>query len=208
MEDKGIIKQLIANYGVQIVDVEKLPEAYCPGGKEHTKAIYLGCDPSNRHSTELPYAFAHESGLKIFNSFIQAHQEQLSQIRLTWADVYTQNLCRNYFTEETANNSKLWKQVANEFWIDQLKEELSVFDSSIPVLLTSGILYEVLLNPDLDPIKPIDFYSCKASVLIPAKDNKLNRPLIPMYRHYKYSLKLEEWKNYKEAIIEVLHGVL
>ena len=170
MHDKDIVRKLIELYGEHILPVEKLPGAYCPGGISNVKAIYLGCDPSNNHSTELPFVFAHESNLNVFNSFITAHSEQLIQIGLDWNHVYAQNLCRNYFKNETSKNL-VWKTVAEEFWIGKLNEALSQFDSSIPVLLTSQILLKVLGTEGYESILAPDFYECNQLIPIPANKN-------------------------------------
>lgn len=210
MSDKSTILQLIKAFGKQIKPIDLLPAPYCPGGLSNVKAIYLGCDPSNNHSTKLPFAFAHESGFKVFNSFIKSHTEQLEQIGLNWGRVYTQNLCRNYFEKETYKNP-IWERAANEFWIDQLKVELAQFDTKIPVLLTSQILLEVLGLDGYENILAPDFYECRVDIPILADKNKLKRDLIPVYRgkspKFKviYHLKNEEWKEYRLRIIKYLN---
>ena len=214
MTDKEIVKELIALYGNQIKDVYELPRAYCSGGIEDVKAIYLGCDPSNNKNIQFPFAFAHECGVKLFDPFIKSHTAQLEQIGLSWDKVYTQNLCRNYFKEETSKN-KIWKQVANDYWIDKLKEELSQFDLKIPVLLTSQILLEVLCKDGYEKKLAPEFYDFSVdnhiAIPIPADKNKLNRELIPLYRGksplYKipYLLKDDNWKEYKDSIIAYLN---
>lgn len=207
MGEKDIIFESSKIFGEQVHSITPLPKAYCPGGISNVKAIYLGCDPSNKHSETLPYAFAHESGLKVFNSFLKSHTEQLEQIKLNWESVYTQNLCRNYFEKETYKNP-IWKRAANEFWIDQLKVELSQFDSKIPVLLTSQILLEVLGLDGFENILAPDFYECRVDIPIPAIKNKLNRNLIPAYRgkspkfEVSYLLKNKKWEDYKNLIVQ------
>lgn len=205
MSDKEIIQELFQKYGEEILPVEKLPAFYCPGGISNVKAIYLGCDPSNKHSQNLPYVFAHESGLKIFNKFIIDHTEQLKQIDLSWNNVYAQNICRNYFKNETAKNP-IWKNVAKEFWIEKLKAELAKFDLNVPVLLTSQILLQVLGLDGYEKILAPEFYECRVSIPIPANKNKLNRNLIILYRgksrkfEVSYHLKNDKWNDYKNSI--------
>jgi len=206
MNDAQLIFQLREKYGEQIKLTDKFPQAYCPGGIGAVKAIYLGCDPTNNaFSIEFEYAFAHEYKGSEFKQFLRMHTEQLKEIGLNWNEVYTQNLCRNYFRDETGIN-KLWKKVAEEFWIDQLKEELSVFDDKIPVLLTSQLLLEVLGDKETSKYIAPDIYECKIAIPIPGDKNKLGRPLIPIYRgkspRYKvsYHLKNNEWKAYREMI--------
>lgn len=79
------------------------PKPY-PDSPRKTKAILLGCDPSNKHSTELPYVFAIKSELGAFNSFVLQLEKQLAAIGLSIATVYSQNLCRNYFENESSQN--------------------------------------------------------------------------------------------------------
>ncbi|MDP2722542.1 MAG: hypothetical protein Q8O72_07290 [Bacteroidales bacterium] len=200
MNDEATVLELMKKYGERILPVYSLPKAYCPGGTANVKGIYLGCDPSNSHSESLPFVFAHESGLKVFSSFLKAHTEQLKQIGLGWEEVYTQNLCRNYFKNETSKNP-IWAQVANEFWIKILKEELSQFDYKIPVLLTSAYLYHVLVTGKKH--KPIEYYQNTQPIPIPSELNKLNRPLIPLYRNRRkidYHLSNPAWESYRNKI--------
>jgi len=210
MSEQDTIKKLRANYGNEIINVSFLPRPYCPGGIENVKAIYLGCDPSNKHSNELPFVFAHESGLTVFNRFINAHTEQLREIGLSWHCVYTQNLCRSYFDKETSANRKLWKRVVNEYWIEALKSELTIFPSSIPVFLTAQILLEVLASNGYETINAPDFYQCNVSIPVPAESSKLGRRLIPLYRgkspkfEISYHLKNKEWDQYRNSIINIL----
>ena len=205
MKDKEILHDLQTKFGENILDASPFPKAYCPGGIENVKAIYLGCDPSNKHSTKLRCAFAHESDLPVFKQFINKHSKQVENIGLSWDTVYTQNLCRNYFAKETTNNISLWKKAAKDYWIDKLVEELnSLFPLNIPVLMSSQHLLEVLGINGFEKIKAPEFYECKRSLAIPADSNKLGRDLIPLYRgknpnfNISYSLENKEWKNYKK----------
>jgi hypothetical protein len=208
MTDTELINLLSETYGEQIVVTEKLPQAFCPGGVEAVIAIYLGCDPTNNsYNIEFEFAFAHGHKGTEFKQFLKMHTEQLKAINLDWTQVYTQNLCRNYFTEETGVN-KIWKKVAEEFWIERLKEELSIFDLKIPVLLTSQLLLEVLGDKETSKFIAPDIYEGKKEIPIPAEKNKLGRPLIPVYRgkspRYKvsYHLKNQEWGKYTASIKE------
>lgn len=212
MNEKNIIENLRYRYGEQILPVYELPEHYCIGNLAEIKAIYLGCDPSNRHSTTLPFAFAHKCNLPVFNSFIEAHTLQLKQIGLSWENVYAQNLCRNYFKEETSKN-KIWKKVAEEFWIPELVKELEKFDPKTPVLLTSQLLLEVLGKNGYEKLPAPEFYECKTAIPIPAHYNKLGRNLIPLYRgkslryEVTYHLVNEKWNEYRESVINYISGI-
>jgi len=212
MEQIEIIKILQDKLGEAVLRVTPFPKAYCKNIEE-VKAIYLGCDPSNQHSQNLPYAFALESELNIFNSFIKSHEKNLNCIGLSWDNVYVQNLCQNYFKEETSKNFKVWKAAANMHWIEHLKNELdSRFKPEIPVFLTSQYLLDVLADSKWARILAPEFYECIKPIPIPANENKLNRPLIPMYRgksklyDVSYHLKYNKWENYRLRINNVLNN--
>lgn len=175
------------------IDLSKhIPEPYWNNEKDvnKVKAIYLGCDPTNTvKNIQFEYAFAHGTSDPGFKRFITLHENQLTSIGLNWDLVYAQNLCQNYFTSETAKN-KIWKQAAQAIWIDELNNELNkLFVIDIPVLLTSQLLLDVLLNDDMlergkrparyDAMK---FYSGETNIPIPSDHNKLRRPLIPVCR--------------------------
>lgn len=212
MNNIEAIKLLRDKFGEDILPITQMPKAYCNNTNE-VKAIYLGCDPSNKHSQSLPYAFALKSSIKIFNGFIKTHEENLNAIGLNWNSVYVQNLCQNYFEKETSKNYKVWKAAAKEYWIEHLKKELdSKFEQEIPVLLTSQYLLEVLTSDTWKNIKAPDFYECRVNVPVPAEENKLCRPLFPMYRGksriYKvsYHLKNTKWSEYKLRIIKYIES--
>lgn len=198
MTSRELVKMLYEKYPEDALPIYNLPKPYYKDIKS-VKAILLGCDPSNMYCRSLPYAFAIESSHKIFNSLIAALKRNLKEIELNLDVVYVQNLCQNYFVKETGKNLDLWYKSANEYWIEYLKDELSVFNNNIPMLLTSEYLYNVLINDSEIRYKPIDFYKCKADIPIPPEKNKLNRPIIPFYRHLKYNLK--NWEEYKTQII-------
>ena len=214
INEAEILNELILRFGDIIID-SRFPEPHYSDLMQ-VKAIYLGCDPTNvKYNTRFPYAFALEyDKTNHFKGFVRSHGENLEQIGLSWDTVYAQNLCRNYFKEETSKNLKVWKKVANEFWIEQLKEELSIFDSKIPVLLTSQYLLEVLGMDGYEKIKAPEFYECRKSIPIKAVNNILGRDLIPLYRgksprfKVSYHLSNKEWKNYKGAVNEYFQSLL
>ena len=201
MGENEIINKLISNFGNEILPIIPFPKPYY---KDITniKAIYLGCDPSNKHSTSLEFAFGLKSNLNIFNKFHRDQLSNLEEVNLNWDNVYVQNLCRNYFLKETSENLKLWKRAA-KCWIPNLKDELKFINQKIPILLTSSYLYDVLIIGKWRKYKPIDFYTCKKDVPVPEEFNILQRPLIPFYRNRRkidYHLSNQEWKDYKEKI--------
>lgn len=194
MDEQSIIRDLRLRFGDSIKLIP-CPKPY-PDDVTNTRAILLGCDPTNKYSDSLPYVFAIKSGLKIFNSFIKSWERSLEAIGLNFATVYMQNLCRNYFKEETSKN-KIWIQAA-AYWIPCLKEELKQFDIGLPVLLTSNLLYEVLLHKKETRHKPVEFYNGIADFPIAPEMNKLERPLIPFYRHRYY--EINKWPGYRDKI--------
>lgn len=178
------------------------PKPYYPE-ISNVKAIYLGCDPTNtKYNNRFDYVFALPDGVGYhFENFVAAQSRQLSLINLTWGDVYTQNLCQNYFTKESSDNPD-WNCAA-EYWIKILTAELEQFDKNIPVLLTSELLYQVLLKNKVKRVNPINIYNNPETIPIPPDDNKLGRPLIPLYRPSRYNLKL--WKEYRAKVTEVIN---
>jgi hypothetical protein len=217
-EHQEILTKLTDLFPGHIDSSKIIPQPYW--NKENdvskVKVIYLGCDPTNKaKNIQFEHAFAHGTSDPGFKRFITLHEKQLKSIGLSWDDVYTQNLCQNYFTEETAKN-KIWKQAAEVMWIQVLNNELdSLFGKDIPVLLTSQLLLDVILNDDIleNSKRParydaMKFYSGETIIPISSDQNKLGRPLIPLYRgrnpktgqsymltngnHTKYAFKIKQ----------------
>ena len=209
MEKTDDANLLTLKYGEAVLAYTPYPKPWNPG-VEKVKAIYLGCDPSNRSQDRFEYAFALEGTNPRYRAFLKSHENNLAAVNLGWDKVYVQNLCQNYFREETSKNLKLWRQVAREFWIPRLKEELSIFGQNIPVLLTSQYLLEVLAFDGYEKIPAFDFYNCDQPIPVPASKNHLERPLIPFYRgrnprlRESYHLSNDRWGRYRERIKEAL----
>jgi len=216
ISDKEILAELTERFPKGIKPVEPFPKHYPEKVKaEKVKAIYLGCDPTNKHTDKLPYVFALEDTPQELKAFVTMHSNQIKALGLTWNDVFVQNLCRNYFMDETNGVITFWKKVAKEYWIGKLKEELDdlKIPNTVPILLSSIYLYEVLVD-DAKWKKKIapDFYNCKEDIPIPADKNKLGRPLIPLYRgkspkafNVSYYLKnTEQWQPYINRVKAVL----
>lgn len=106
----------------------------------------------------------------------------MAVIGLSLEDVYVQNLCQNYFDNETSQNPG-WKKAA-KIWIPYLKEELDNLPirKNTPVFLTAGILYDVLIIQGTTSYKPKDLYSRPELLPVKACENYLKRPLFPLYR--------------------------
>ncbi|MCK5278007.1 MAG: hypothetical protein KAK04_05700 [Cyclobacteriaceae bacterium] len=207
MTPEEIRSKLLDESSRSLILDDPYPEAYYKD-LDNVKAILLGCDPSNNYRVKFPYVFALQFDDSRFNAFKSNWKRSLGAINLGFDTVYIQNLCRNYFEHETSKN-KIWKQVA-ELWIQELKEELDILTPNIPVLLSSEMLYQVLLNSDIEKVKAKDFYELKVPFLIKPTGNKLNRPLIPFYRHYRYDIS--KWERYKNSLksifeyIDVIHS--
>lgn len=202
-----IIDELQNHFGDEVLAITPFPKPYCED-ISNVKAIYLGCDPSNKHSHKLPYAFVLESKLPIFNKFLIDHSSNLSHVSLSWDNVYVQNLCQNYFRKETSQNLPVWKP-ASKWWVPYLKKELQIFNIDIPVLLTSSYIYDVLVSSKWKKYKPKQFYTCEINIPIPKTENLLERPLIPFYRNRRkvdYHLSNPEWEKYRIRIVNIINN--
>lgn len=185
-----ILNQLKEQCPSSVVDTIHWPEAYCLI-KENIRAIVLGCDPSNQHDTQLKYAFGIETETKLLQQFFNGIEKNLEMFGLARGEIYVQNLCQNYFINETSKN-KHWK-VAAKIWLPYLREELdALFDRDIPVFMTAEAVYKALLNDKIKRHSAKDLYSKFELIPIKATDNYLGRPLYPLYRHKNYNLNNQE----------------
>jgi hypothetical protein len=197
------LKNLKNHFGDKILDMP-YPKPY-PATIENPKkikAIVLGCDPSNfsdkGKTKELETVFG-IIGKGKDGRYFGGIKSNLKELNLCMDYIYVQNLCRNYFDKETAKN-KIWMDAA-KLWRVTLKKEIDkLFDSKVPVFATSEKIYHALINDDAPKYKPIEIYSNPE--IIPFKNNFLERPLIPLYRHHAYSMKKNP--EYKKRIIHIL----
>lgn len=149
------------------------------------KAFVLGCDPTafgaDGNHREFEFVFDLKGDKRYFASILK----NLEAVGLCLDCIYVQNLVPDYQAKETAKN-KNWPAIAAHE-IPFRKQELDAIDPSgkLPVFLTSQHLYKVLLNNDLKPKTPAALYAEVSP--IPASENKLGRPLVALYRHYKYN---------------------
>lgn len=200
---KEVLKEVEEISG-KYVPREELPKEY--NGKGELKAFLLGCDPGNRSSNGEPIFFKKVFGLENENSmyFKPNFDKNLKQVNLLLDNLYVQNLCRNYFKIETYKQRRgEWKKCAR-LWIPLLKKELDLIDRSgeIPVLISSEIILEVLLfdkKPDCETIY-------KTGIIFNEDTNFLSRNLIAFFRSPKYRLNKNEWRTYKEIIMNSIHG--
>lgn len=176
-----------------------LPEPY--HGKNKIKAILLGADPTNNGIKSNPGIITLDNVFGInsdYEKFFFGPQKQnLSLLNLSKDDLFIQNLCRNYFKEETAKN-KEWNDIA-KLWLEYLKEELTEFDKKIPILVTAEKILKVLIPNNIaaitlyrNPNKYLPFYS-----------DFLQRNVFPLYRHPKYNLSVQQvYKNFLKTKLD------
>lgn len=210
MTDNELFIKLKALFPNSVKNVFPWPEPYCRN-LANVKAIVLGADPSYYERPPmawslLKYVFGledYDEGRK--SPYFEPIHENLKAIGLSLDNIFVQNVCRNYFIKTTYDHKKVWKE-ATKVWIPYLKAELDhkFPDLNTPVLLTTEIIYEVLLNEGMDKHKAISFYDNPKLVPITAHSNALDRPLIPLYRHFQYTLVGENWKDYSKMVREFL----
>jgi hypothetical protein len=174
-----------------IVMIDPKPFCLNPGG---IKAFVLGCDPTafdkNGELLEFEYVFDLGKDQRYFSSVLK----NLNLIGLSLEDIYVQNLNTTYQDKETGKN-KSWEAEANKH-LAARKTEFDTIDQTgqIPVFLTAERLYSFLLKDGEKKWKASELYALKTEVPIPPAANKLGRPLIPLYRHYRYNLM--KWPEY------------
>ena len=168
-----------------------------------TKAFVLGCDPTafdkDRNRIEFEYVF----GIGKDKRYFAGINSNLVELGLSRESVYVQNLVTDYQEKETAKNPK-WHDTAQQY-IKHRKAEFDAIDPgrTIPVFLTSELLYKVLLNDGEIQMKPSELYNSVTDFFIPANRNKLFRPLVPLYRHPAYSMKNKP--EYAKRVTSILN---
>lgn len=170
------------------------PKPHIPP-KASIKAFVLGCDPTafkNEKLLKFHYVFDIGGDKRYFAGILK----NLIAVGLSLDCIYVQNLVPDYQSEETAKN-KNWHAVAAKE-IPLRKQEFDAIDPSgkLPVFLTSQHLYKVLLNDGIKPKTPAAIY--KGAIPVKAEDNKLGRPLVALYRQYKYAV--DKHPVYQEMI--------
>jgi hypothetical protein len=192
MNEKELLSQLQLKYEV-VNKLYPFPKPFI--GVEKIKAIVLGADPThiiNEKPKPLDMVFQLNNLKSPYWRSIQANINQIEN--LTLSNLFVQNLCRNYFNKETSKNPK-WIEIARYNWTPFLKKELdNKFDKSVPILMTTEFILNSVLIDENKRLKAKDIYT--NCITIPSEYNLLRRELIPFYRHYYYSLKKEEWKEY------------
>jgi len=175
----------------------KQPRPFCFNPSK-IKAFVLGCDPTafdkNGNLLEFDYVFDLGKDQRYFSSILK----NLNLIGISLKDIYVQNLIADYQKIETAKN-KHWEAKAEQYLADR-KTEFDQVDPTrkIPVFLTAERLCHFLLNDGEKKRKASEIYTSKTEIPIPPEANKLGRPLIPLYRHYRYDLF--KWPDYSSQL--------
>lgn len=181
-------------------DLTNFPKAYCTQPKK-VKAIVLGADPSNPSDKTFEYVFGLEQGDQ--SPYFKSILSNLKVLELNLDNIYVQNLCRNYFTTVTDDNS-FYNQIASKYWLPSIVEELgSQFSKNIPVFVSAWKILEVI-------VPEISVYKNNKRAVYDKKiifyETKLQRPVVALYRgggEY-YNLSNEEWKDYVAEIKKLL----
>lgn len=180
-------------------DIIYLPAAF--KGTAEIKAILLGADPTND-------GIQSNKGLKILDTvfgigsdfekyFFAPQLINLNVIEVKKENLYIQNVCRNYFKEQTSENKK-WEDVAN-IWLPYLKKELSFLDDNIPVFVTAERIMKLLVTK-VPSAK--DIYSFNNKFQFFSTD--LNRKILPLYRHPSYALSNNRWPGYTKYLKQII----
>lgn len=181
--------------------ITALPKAY--KGKEKIKAILLGADPTNNGIKGKPELIQLSTvfgiGSEYEKYFFKPQLVNLNAIGFAKEELYIQNLCRNYFYEQTYANP-YWLTFA-QIWLKYLKEELGkLHNKKLPLLASSEIIMKALVN-EVPPAKAL--YE-EPKKYLPLKSEELDRYVYPLYRHYRYSLSKGN-EIYREFLINKLH---
>jgi hypothetical protein len=187
------------------------------------KAFVLGCDPTAFGKEEmekvkrkeikpeerehLPLAVVfdlrvNEKGEVIGDKrYFAGIKANLEALNIEMGTIYVQNLVTEFQHYLTSEKPKKWEEEAVNC-IDERRDEFHKADPTkkVPVFLTSYLLYKVLvILPKGEKLKTAaELYKTDGDVFIPAEANFLGRPLVPLFRYYKYSSKNK--KEYFEKV--------
>lgn len=195
MTNKELIDQLRSKFGDEILDISELPNSY---KGENIKAILLGADSTNNGLKgegliKLQTVF----GIGEYDIFFRSQLANIRAVGLNQNNLFVQNVCRNYFKNETSKN-KIWSDVSVN-WLPILKNELDSIDleRKLPVFATSEVILKVLVD---NLPKASTIYSDCISFF----PSKLERKVFAFYRHPRYSLSSERNGKYKKFLIKKL----
>jgi hypothetical protein len=164
------------------------PKPFCANPK-NIKAFVLGCDPTGFDKQGKQIEFETVFGIGRDGRYFAGIEANLRMLNIKKEQIYVQNLITEYQEKESAKN-KNWLAIAKTY-IESRCAEFDQIDPSRtrPVFLTSELLYKALLCNSEKLHSPSGIYHLQTTIPIPAEDNKLLRPLIPLYRHPAYALK-------------------
>lgn len=180
----------------------KQPQPFCFNPAK-IKAFVLGCDPTNFSDNGKPVELTYVFGIGQDHRYYSDILSNLQLLGLHLEDLYIQNLVTEYLDQETGKN-KNWEAEANKH-LAARKTEFDNLDPTghIPVFLTAERLYSFLLKDGEKKWKASELYALKTEVPIPPAANKLGRPLIPLYRHFRYILM--KWPDYSNKLKKYLN---
>jgi len=171
-----------------------------PNKSNPLKAFVLSCDPTAFDKENKQILLKSVFGIGQDGRYFVGIKANLKQLNIGMEDIYVQNLIPEYRLQESSKDPD-WINATQRYIPDRVKEFDNIDTSrTIPVFLTSELLYKAILNDGQIPKKPIDIYSNESDVIIPTANNKLFRPLVTLYRHPAYSLKNK--KEYKIRLQE------
>jgi hypothetical protein len=184
------------------IDLVKLPESHT--GKRKIKAILLGADPTNdgiktnRGLKQLDTVFGIDSEYEKY--FFKLQADNLNAINLTKDNLYIQNVCRNYFSEQT-NDNKSWEEVAG-IWKNYLIDELNSFHEHLPILATCKEVFMFLTGIE-GPYTKI--YSMETSLSFFSSD--FRRFVFPLFRGRAYMFYKENWLEYRYYLNDYFRNI-
>jgi len=196
MNEIELFNKLLIEFPNWIYNKYPFPSPY--NGKDKIKVIILGADPT-QIIDGIPKHFETVFDLDNWDKspFWNMIRLNINLIpNLAKENIYVQNVCRNYFRQETTKNKK-WNTIAREYWIPFLKLELDkLYSSKIPILMTTEFILQASLINTKRKINAENIY--RNQLTIPQEENLFSRELLAFYRHPKYSLK--NWPSYTEFI--------
>jgi len=184
-------------------NIQKPTKPYC--GEKEIRAIVLGTDPTAfdiyKNVKNIEYVFD-INGDKRYFAEIRSNLNYLYYEDNRFHNsienyLYVQNLCPNYLEHQTSDYYKeAWVSfMIDNGYVEKLKKDIDRFPD-LPIFLTSSILLDVFCSKDIK--KPSYYYGNKK--FIEPEENKLNRLLIPLFRHWKYALYHTENLAYTNAV--------
>ena len=180
-----------------------IPKPFC-FNKSNIKAFVLGADPTNFSESgkrvELDYVF----GIGQNPNYFRVLLKNLNEIGLHLEDLYIQNLLPEFQEKETGDNVNYVQDASQN--AKTIARELNKIDPSkkIPVFVTAYDVYKAVLNEGAIIYKPVQLYNFETEIPIPVGQNKLDRPLIPLFRHDKY--RYEKWPKYKNFVLKLIEN--